>query len=163
MFALTTKYSEWYSHSFSATNAGIDSLYQLRLLSALRSGEHLAFQMRRASTDPLIGDPARIHPFLADFTKDRRTSSDASEVDLGAAALHLAIRCATCECVGDMSVTRLYPNRLARRNCGPPAQSPSCFSECRTSSWLWDDGTTSRGFPVQKRRCDFAFGSGGHR
>lgn len=41
------------------------------------------------------GDPARIHPFLAEITKDRRTSSD-TDGDLGAAALHLAIRCASC-------------------------------------------------------------------
>ncbi|KAI9062281.1 hypothetical protein FKP32DRAFT_1629749 [Trametes sanguinea] len=67
----------------TATRGGdlLDSLYQVRLLSALRSG-----------------DPARIHPFLTDLSKERRTSTD-GDVDLGAAALHLAIRCASCETI----------------------------------------------------------------
>ncbi|EJF58501.1 Oxysterol-binding protein-domain-containing protein [Dichomitus squalens] len=93
------------SQSHRAINGGIDSLYQLRLLSALRSG-----------------DPARIHPFLADFTKDRRTSSDANEVDLGAAALHLAIRCATCETVALLLNHRaVYPNAVYPPGSGTTA------------------------------------------
>lgn len=44
-----------------------------------------------------IGDPAQIHPFLADIGRDRRGSSD-GDADFGATALHLAIRCASCEC-----------------------------------------------------------------
>ena len=59
-----------------------------------------------------IGDPARIHPFLADISKDRRTSSE-SDIDLGAAALHLAIRCASCEIICRfMSQRRLTPSLL---------------------------------------------------
>ena len=80
---------------FVPVGGGLDSLYQVRLLSALRSG---------TSTVPVLltvysyqpGDPARIHPFLTDILKERRTSSE-SDVDLGAAALHLAIRCASCK------------------------------------------------------------------
>ncbi|KAI0770918.1 hypothetical protein BD413DRAFT_678945 [Trametes elegans] len=75
----------------------LDSLYQVRLLSALRSG-----------------DPARIHPFLADITKDRRTSAE-SEVDLGAAALHLAIRCASCDTISLL---------LSHRSISPNAVYP---------------------------------------
>lgn len=68
---------------------GLPVMFELSLQS-YPSIEYLA---DRASE----GDPARIHPFLADFTKDRRASSDSNDVDLGAAALHLAIRCAACE------------------------------------------------------------------
>ncbi|KAI0716160.1 Oxysterol-binding protein-domain-containing protein [Cerioporus squamosus] len=76
---------------------GLDSLYQVRLLSALRSG-----------------DPARIHPFLTDISKDRRTSSE-SDVDLGAAALHLAIRCASCDTIALL---------LSHRSISPNAVYP---------------------------------------
>ncbi|KAI0353218.1 hypothetical protein OH77DRAFT_1427627 [Trametes cingulata] len=83
--------------SVSRGGGMLDSLYQVRLLSALRSG-----------------DPARIHPFLADITKDRRTSSE-SDVDLGAAALHLAIRCASCDTISLL---------LSHRSISPNAVYP---------------------------------------
>ena len=38
------------------------------------------------------GDPAAIHPFLVEISKDKQKSTDGT-VDTGAAALHLAIRC----------------------------------------------------------------------
>ena len=44
--------------------------------------------------NPILGDPALIHPFLAGLGKDRNSTRD-NETDLGAAALHLAIRCAS--------------------------------------------------------------------
>jgi hypothetical protein len=47
-----------------------------------------------SNVNPFLGDPALIHPFLAGLSKDRNTSRD-GESDLGAAALHLAIRCAS--------------------------------------------------------------------
>ena len=65
--------------------------------------------MEHLADRPSKGDPARIHPFLADFTKERRASSESSDVDLGAAALHLAIRCATCKCA---SSVLLPPSRV---------------------------------------------------
>ncbi|KAI0668755.1 Oxysterol-binding protein-domain-containing protein [Trametes maxima] len=83
--------------SVSRGGGVLDSLYQVRLLSALRSG-----------------DPARIHPFLADINKDRRTSSE-SDVDLGAAALHLAIRCASCDTISLL---------LSHRSISPNAVYP---------------------------------------
>ncbi|KII83915.1 hypothetical protein PLICRDRAFT_702189 [Plicaturopsis crispa FD-325 SS-3] len=58
-----------------------EPLYQVKLLAALRSG-----------------DPALIHPFLTEIGKDRRKSAE-GEVDVGAAALHLAIRCASVDTV----------------------------------------------------------------
>ncbi|KAI0653811.1 Oxysterol-binding protein-domain-containing protein [Cubamyces menziesii] len=85
-------------HSAPRGSGGVlDSLYQVRLLSALRSG-----------------DPARIHPFLTDISKDRRTSSE-SDVDLGAAALHLAIRCASCDTISLL---------LSHRSISPNAVYP---------------------------------------
>ncbi|KAH9947039.1 Oxysterol-binding protein-domain-containing protein [Amylocystis lapponica] len=75
-----------------------DYLYQVKLLSALRSG-----------------DPALIHPFLTDIGKDGRKSSDSSSVDVGAAALHLAIRCASCDTVALL---------LSHRAISPNAVSP---------------------------------------
>jgi len=43
------------------------------------------------------GDPALIHPFLTEIGKDRRASleSSAEGIDTAAAALHLAIHCAS--------------------------------------------------------------------
>ncbi|TFK84172.1 hypothetical protein K466DRAFT_497061 [Polyporus arcularius HHB13444] len=86
-----------YTDACPVDGTGLDSLYQVRLLSALRSG-----------------DPARIHPFLTDFSKDRRNSAE-NDVDLGAAALHLAIRCASCETISlllshrSISPNAIYP------------------------------------------------------
>jgi hypothetical protein len=48
------------------------------------------------------GDTAVIHPFLTEIGKERRKSAE-GDADLGAAALHLAIRCASSE---RMSTTR---------------------------------------------------------
>ncbi|KAG6853426.1 hypothetical protein C0991_004539, partial [Blastosporella zonata] len=61
-----------------------DALYQVNLLQALRDG-----------------DPYLIHPFLAEIGKDKRksTSTQVGDIDTGAAALHLAIRCATAPTV----------------------------------------------------------------
>ncbi|KAK7457229.1 hypothetical protein VKT23_010531 [Stygiomarasmius scandens] len=69
----------------SATDSGsiAESLYQVKLLSALRSG-----------------DPALIHPFLAEIGKDKRKSLEGNEnIDTGSAALHLAIRCGSVDTV----------------------------------------------------------------
>lgn len=59
---------------------GLEPVYQVKLLAALRSG-----------------DPALIHPFLTEIGKDRRASleSSAEGIDTAAAALHLAIHCAS--------------------------------------------------------------------
>ncbi|KAJ7087915.1 Oxysterol-binding protein-domain-containing protein [Mycena belliarum] len=82
------------------TAAPAEPLYQVKLLAALRSG-----------------DPALIHPFLTEIGKEKRKSSDRrptldstpslttpatahASLDTGAAALHLAIRCASVETVG---------------------------------------------------------------
>ncbi|KAI0808977.1 Oxysterol-binding protein-domain-containing protein [Irpex lacteus] len=80
----------------SSSSGGHDALYQVRLLSALRSG-----------------DPAQIHPFLTEIGRDRRSSGDYA--DLGAAALHLAIRCASYDTVAlllghrSISPNAIYP------------------------------------------------------
>ncbi|THU98961.1 hypothetical protein K435DRAFT_720157 [Dendrothele bispora CBS 962.96] len=73
----------------TSTSSGADSssiaesLYQVKLLSALRSG-----------------DPALIHPFLAEIGKDKRKSLEGNEsIDTGSAALHLAIRCGSVDTV----------------------------------------------------------------
>ncbi|KAG1730935.1 Oxysterol-binding protein-domain-containing protein [Suillus paluster] len=72
------------SSSFSIRSLRSDvtePLHQVKLLSALRSG-----------------DPALIHPFLTEIGKDRRKSVD-GDLNTGAAALHLAIRCASVDTV----------------------------------------------------------------
>ncbi|TCD62525.1 hypothetical protein EIP91_006775 [Steccherinum ochraceum] len=88
------------SHLLWTHESPKDSLYQVRLLSALRSG-----------------DPAQIHPFLADIGRDRRGSSD-GDVDFGATALHLAIRCASCD-----TVALLLSNRSVSPNSVHPPGS----------------------------------------
>ncbi|KAJ7474889.1 Oxysterol-binding protein-domain-containing protein [Mycena latifolia] len=105
--------------STSSLNTGTDStasepLYQVKLLSALRSG-----------------DPALIHPFLTEIGKEKRKSADQrnnnqrsktlpaptapsttnTSLDTGAAALHLAIRCASPE-----TVTLLLSHRAISPN-----------------------------------------------
>ncbi|EKM77467.1 hypothetical protein AGABI1DRAFT_76921 [Agaricus bisporus var. burnettii JB137-S8] len=68
----------------------MEAVYQVKLLAALRSG-----------------DPARIHPFLAEIGKDRSVSS----LDCSAAALHLAVRCASTETVALLLAHRaISPN-----------------------------------------------------
>ncbi|KAI0254825.1 Oxysterol-binding protein-domain-containing protein [Lactifluus subvellereus] len=82
-----------------------EPLYQVKLLSALRTG-----------------DPALIHPFLAGISKERRTSRE-NQVDLGAAALHLAIRCASVETVSLLLSHRsISPNAIH-----PPASGTSAL------------------------------------
>ncbi|KAH9002232.1 Oxysterol-binding protein-domain-containing protein [Lactarius hatsudake] len=59
-----------------------------------------------------VGDPALIHPFLAGIANDRRASRE-SQSDLGAAALHLAIRCASVETVSLLLSHRsISPNAI---------------------------------------------------
>jgi len=68
------------------------------LLSELvNNSSYPSFSHRqRKSKYPILGDPALIHPFLAGLAKGRNTTREGeSETDLGAAALHLAIRCAS--------------------------------------------------------------------
>ena len=72
-----------------------EPLYQVKLLSALRSGElfcllYSAACAARLTYHPTLGDPVFIHPFLAGLGKDHD-----GENDLGAAALHLGVRCAS--------------------------------------------------------------------
>lgn len=55
-------------------------------------------------TKRLLGDPALIHPFLTEIGKERRSSIDGN-LNTGAAALHLAIRCASGVC---FAVVRLF-------------------------------------------------------
>ncbi|GBE78765.1 hypothetical protein SCP_0116570 [Sparassis crispa] len=89
------------SSSASGSTRGRDSgntpdyLYQVKLLTALRSG-----------------DPTVIHPFLADISSRKSSEGD---TDVGAAALHLAIRCASCDTVSlllshrSISPNSVYP------------------------------------------------------
>ncbi|KAF4566138.1 hypothetical protein EYR40_002047 [Pleurotus pulmonarius] len=62
----------------------VEPLQQVKLLAALRSG-----------------DPALIHPFLSEISKDSKDTSltTGDALNTGAAALHLAIRCASSETV----------------------------------------------------------------
>ncbi|KAF8961157.1 hypothetical protein BDZ97DRAFT_1940113 [Flammula alnicola] len=73
----------------------IEPLYQVKLLSALRNG-----------------DPAVIHPFLTEISKDKRKSVD-GDVDTGAAALHLAVRCGSSQTVALLLAHRaISPNGI---------------------------------------------------
>ncbi|KAH9931318.1 Oxysterol-binding protein-domain-containing protein [Fomitopsis serialis] len=81
-----------------------DPLYQVKLLSALRSG-----------------DPARIHTFLSALNKDSRRSVEGDN-DLGATALHLAIRCASTDTVALLLAHRaISPNSVHPPGSGTTA------------------------------------------
>ncbi|KAJ7595383.1 Oxysterol-binding protein-domain-containing protein [Mycena floridula] len=90
------------SSSSLKTDAENEPLYHVKLLSALRSG-----------------DPALIHPFLAEIGKDRRKSAQGN-LDTGAAALHLAIRCASAD-----TVALLLAHRAISPNGVHPPESGS--------------------------------------
>ena len=70
----------------------VEPLYQVQLLSALRNGIAVFLLFFHPQLIQYLGDPAAIHPFLAEISKDKQKSADGN-VDTGAAALHLAIRC----------------------------------------------------------------------
>ncbi|VDB97082.1 unnamed protein product [Peniophora sp. CBMAI 1063] len=79
-----------------------EPLYQVKLLAALRSG-----------------DPARIHPFLAEIGQERRASQDSgSGSDAGPGALHLAIRCASVD-----TIRLLLSHRAISPNAIHPPES----------------------------------------
>ncbi|KAA1466569.1 hypothetical protein DENSPDRAFT_831423 [Dentipellis sp. KUC8613] len=81
-----------------------EPLYQVKLLSALRSG-----------------DPALIHPFLTEFDKERRKSQD-PDADAAASALHLAIRCASTATVALLLSNRsISPNAIHPPGSGTTA------------------------------------------
>lgn len=72
------------------------------------------------STDPTLGDPALIHPFLAALAKNH---DGGGENDLGAAALHLAVRCASVETVSLLLCHRsISPNSIH-----PPASGTTAL------------------------------------
>ncbi|CCL99978.1 uncharacterized protein FIBRA_02003 [Fibroporia radiculosa] len=90
--------------SARSDGGGVDYLYQVKLLSALRSG-----------------DPARIHTFLAEIGKDGRKSFE-GDSDIGAAALHLAIRCASTDTVALLLSHRaISPNAVHPPGTGTTA------------------------------------------
>jgi hypothetical protein len=99
--SLSSSSSKLPSGSSSSQFTLTEPLYQVKLLSALRSGE-LSFFVRSCIPQyesaapinhyPTLGDPALIHPFLAGLSKNH---DGGGENDLGAAALHLAVRCAS--------------------------------------------------------------------
>ncbi|PCH33004.1 hypothetical protein WOLCODRAFT_129549 [Wolfiporia cocos MD-104 SS10] len=87
-----------------ASQNAMDPLYQVRLLSALRSG-----------------DPARIHTILAESARDGRKSLDGTN-DIGSAALHLAIRCASTDTVALLLSHRaVSPNAVYPQDSGTSA------------------------------------------
>ena len=71
----------------------VELIYQVKLLSALRNGIYTSFDRNYVPwLIRCLGDPAAIHPFLVETSKDKQKSTDGG-VDTGAAALHLATRC----------------------------------------------------------------------
>ncbi|KAL0959197.1 hypothetical protein HGRIS_014475 [Hohenbuehelia grisea] len=79
----------------------IEPLQQVKLLAALRSG-----------------DPGLIHPFIAELTKDKHPTNENNGIDTAAAALHLAIRCASKD-----TVALLLAHRAINPNGVHPPQS----------------------------------------
>ncbi|KAF7378136.1 Oxysterol-binding protein [Mycena sanguinolenta] len=117
-FTKSATFSSSPSSSLNIPDTGsAEPLYQVKLLSALRNG-----------------DPTLIHPFLAEIGKEKRKSagpatgtlgpstsgnnnnvngrtSENNDLDTGAAALHLAIRCASLD-----TVTLLLSHRAISPN-----------------------------------------------
>ncbi|KAJ8456543.1 hypothetical protein ONZ45_g18680 [Pleurotus djamor] len=73
-----------------------EPLEQVKLLTALRSG-----------------DPALIHPFLSEISRDSKESHTNADLNAGAAALHLAIRCASPDTIALLLAHRaIDPNGI---------------------------------------------------
>ncbi|KAG7095285.1 hypothetical protein E1B28_006055 [Marasmius oreades] len=90
--------------SSGPSKADMKPLYQVKLLSALRSG-----------------DPSLIHPFLNEISRDKRKSTD-GDLDTGAAALHLAIRCGSVETIRLLLSHRaISPNGIHPTSSGTTA------------------------------------------
>jgi hypothetical protein len=99
------------THS-SILKGTLEPLYQVKLLAALRSGEigH-GFPVKCSDSRYTLGDTYFIHAFLAEIGKDRRRTGD-GDSELGAAALHLAIRCASGELLYDVPLAAKVPDLL---------------------------------------------------
>ncbi|KAF9269762.1 hypothetical protein L218DRAFT_890596 [Marasmius fiardii PR-910] len=123
-----------------------EPLYQVKLLSALRSG-----------------DPALIHPFLNEISKDKRKSTD-GDLDTGAAALHLAIRCGSVETIRLLLSHRaISPNGVHPTSSGTTALhlSASLGRVDAVNLLLEQDGINDTLQDAQGRTCrDVAKGKG---
>lgn len=87
------------------------SLYQVKLLAALRSGESVPSRTHPRILTWLAGDPALIHPFIAEIGKEKRKAGpghSTNDLDTAAAALHLAVRCASGQSVISYQAHRSY-------------------------------------------------------
>lgn len=108
----------------------------------------------------LLGEPALIHPFLAEIGKDRRKSSD-GDIDTGAAALHLAIRCGSCECLDVLF--QIAANKEASTNCFFATIPQSYIPERRPSPWFRDDSITFGRVIRPYRHCQSLTRAGEHQ
>ncbi|KAK2463943.1 hypothetical protein APHAL10511_003994 [Amanita phalloides] len=88
-----------------ARSEAAEPVFAVRLLAALRSG-----------------DPSLIHPFVAEIGKDKRTPTD-DAVDTAAAALHLAIRCASADTVALL----LSHRAISPNGVHPPASGTTAL------------------------------------
>ena len=109
-----------------------ESFHHVKLLSALRSGPlSLLFPIPYSAAPinhyPTLGDPALIHPFLAGLGSHNHHDGgeNGGENDIGAAALHLAVRCASGAPLCSLSwlpcLIRLQPKQS--RFCSPTGPS----------------------------------------
>jgi hypothetical protein len=102
------------------------------------------FHRRRKSKYPILGDPALIHPFLAGLGKDHNATRE-SETDFGAAALHLAIRCASGAPLGPVLIP---PFSFFRSRDGVASALPQVhLTECCSPSSVGNNCTTSGCLP----------------
>jgi hypothetical protein len=101
-----------------------------------------------SNVDSFLGDPALIHPFLAGLSKDRNTSRD-GESDLGAAALHLAIRCASGAPLCTISAPFLF---FFSRNSLAPPFSQVHLAECDSPPSIGNDRAPSSCLTRSRRR-----------
>lgn len=114
----------------------------------------------RSHAPPLpLGDPALIHPFLAEIGKDRRKSTE-DDLDTGAAALHLAVRCGSG---ASLSLTNPCAAPVTTRTSswhGCPAALPSShLAERGPSPGVWHDALASCGRPRPRRYRQFVAGT----
>ncbi|EJD03880.1 uncharacterized protein FOMMEDRAFT_167188 [Fomitiporia mediterranea MF3/22] len=85
-------------------SSAAEPLYQVRLLAALRNG-----------------DAALIHQLLSEIGKDKRKGAS-DDFDIGAAALHLAIRCASTDTIALLLSNRsISPNAVYPHGSGTTA------------------------------------------
>lgn len=101
----------------------------------------------------ILGDPVAIHPFLAEINKERRNSVD-GDLDTGAAALHLAVRCGSRTLWHIWYILMNIHGVLNSSNCRLVVGPPGHLAKRDTSVWVRNNSSTPSSVTRTSRHCE---------